>query len=81
MDERYGTRGVLFDISKVFDKTWHDCLVFKLKQNGISDNLLNILEDFLRNRRQRVVVNDQISNWENIHAHVLLVLSWDRFRS
>ena len=81
MDERYGTRGVLFDISKVFDKAWHDCLVFKLKQNGISDNLLNILEDFLRNRKQRVVVNDQMSNWENIHARVLLVLSWDRFRS
>ena len=55
---------------KVFDKVWHEGLVFKLKQNGISGNLLNIFEDFLRNRKQRVVLNGQISNWKNIHEDV-----------
>ena len=50
IDEGYEIRGV-FDISKVFDKVWHEGLVFKLKQNGISGNLLNIFEDFLRNRK------------------------------
>ena len=44
--------------------------VFELKQNGISGNLPNIFEDFLRNRKQRVVLNGQTSNWENIHAGV-----------
>ena len=43
---------------------------FKLKQNGISGNLLNIFEDFLINGKQRVALNGQISNWENIHAGV-----------
>ena len=43
---------------------------FKLKQNGISGNLLNIFEDFLRNKKQRVVLNGQTSNWKNIHAGV-----------
>ena len=70
MDEGYEIRGIFFDISKVFSKVWHEGLVFKLKQNGIFGNLLNILEDFLRNRKQRVVLNEQASNWENIHAGV-----------
>ena len=70
IDEGYETRGVFLDISKAFDKVWHEGLVFKLKQNGISGNLLNIFEDFLRNRKQRVVLNGQTFNWENIHAGV-----------
>ena len=45
-------------------------LVLKLKQNGISGNLLNILQDFLKNRKQRVVLNWQAYNWVNIHAGV-----------
>ena len=36
MDEGYEIRGVFLDISKAFDKVWHEGLVFKLKQNGIS---------------------------------------------
>ena len=35
------------DISKTFEKGWYDGLAFKLKQNGIHDNLLNTLEEFL----------------------------------
>ena len=70
MDESYEIRGVFLDTSKVFDNVWHEGLVFKLKQNGISGNLLNIFEDFLRNRKQRVVLNGQTSNWKNIHAGV-----------
>ena len=70
MDEVYEIRGVFFDISKAFGKVWHEGLVFKLKQNGISGNSLKYFEDFLRNRKQRVVLNGQTSNWENIHAGV-----------
>ena len=42
----------------------------KLKQNGISDDLLNILSDFLRNRRQRVTLNSKSSSWTNVNAGV-----------
>ena len=42
MDEGYEIRGVFLDISKAFGKVWHEGLVFKLKQNGTSGNLLNI---------------------------------------
>ena len=57
MDEGYKIRDFFLDILKSFDKVLHEGLVFKLKQNGISSNLLSILEGSLRNRKQRVVLN------------------------
>ena len=40
-DQSYETRGVFLDISKVFDKVWHDGLPHELKENGISGKLSN----------------------------------------
>ena len=56
-DDGLEVRGVFLDISKAFDKIWHEGLIFKLKQNGISGKLLQILSDFLSNRKQRIVLN------------------------
>ena len=50
-DEGFDVRSVFLDMSKAFDKVWHDGLIFKLKQNGISGNLLNLLSNFLRIRK------------------------------
>ena len=47
-DDGFEVRSVFLDISKV----WHEGLIFKLKQNGILDDFLNILSDFLRKRKQ-----------------------------
>ena len=63
-------RSVFLDISKAFDKVWHDGIIYKLTENGISGNLLNLLEDFLKERKQRVVLNRQVSTWKNINAGV-----------
>ena len=49
---------------------WHEGIIYKLKRNGISGNLLNLLTDFLRNRKQRVILNGQSSSWANINAGV-----------
>ena len=62
--------GVLLDISKAFDKVWHKDLIYKLKQNGISGKLLNLIIDFLSNRKQRVVLNGKYPSWTNIEAGV-----------
>ena len=54
-------------MSKAFHKVWREGIIFKLQKNGISDNLLNILSDFLRNRKQRVTLNGQSSSLANIN--------------
>ena len=69
-DEGFEVRSVFLDISKVFEKVRHKGLIFKLSQNGISGNLLDILSDFLNDRKQRVVLNGQKSTWENVNAGV-----------
>lgn len=63
-------RVIFLDISKAFDKVWHKGLIFKLKRAGISGNLLEWLIDYLSNRRQRVVINGQHSDWGFIQAGV-----------
>ena len=47
---------------------WHDFIVLKLKQNGISDNFLNLLLNFFRNTKERVVCNGQPSSWADVNA-------------
>ena len=69
-DDGYEVRGVFLDISKAFDKEWHQGLHYKLRQSGISDELLNILIDFLDNRTQRVILNSQYSSWAKVEAGV-----------
>ena len=69
-DDELEVRSVFLDISKAFDKVWHEGVIFKLKQNGISGDLLNILTDFLSNRKQRVVLNGQVSTWTSVNAGV-----------
>ena len=44
--------------------------LFKLQQNDISDDLRNILSDFLRNRKQRVTLNGHSSSWTSVNAGV-----------
>ena len=69
-DDGFEVRSVFLDIGKAFDKVWHEGILFKLQQNGITDDLLNILADFLRNRKQRVTLNGQSSSWTNVNAGV-----------
>ena len=63
-------RSNFLDISKAFDKVWHEGLIFKLETIGISGNLLKLFESFLSNRQQRVVLNGQHSIWAPVLAGV-----------
>ena len=63
-------RAVFLDISKAFDKVWHDGLIFKLKQNGVSGNLLRFFESYLSDRYQRVVLNGFDSEYAAIDSGV-----------
>ena len=46
-------------------------IIFKLTENGMSENLLNLFQDFLKKRKQRVVFIKQVSAWKNINVGVL----------
>ena len=50
-------RGNFLDISKAFEKVWHEGLLYKLKSIGVSGNLFNLFRSFLDDIYQRVVIN------------------------
>ena len=68
--KRPEVRAVFLDISKAFDKVWHDGLLYKLEQNGITGHLLLLLKNYLSNRKQRVVINGSLSDYSKIEAGV-----------
>ena len=70
IDEQKEVRVIFLDISKAFDKVWHDGLLYKMKKNGITGNLFYWFRDYLSNRKQRVVINGKSSDWGNINAGV-----------
>ena len=59
-------RAVFLDISKAFNKVWHQGLLYTLKQHGISVNFLESLNDFLKAWKPRVALN-----WQTPHGQML----------
>ena len=45
-------------------------LIFKISQNGIFFNLLDMLHNVLSNRKLRVLLNGQKFTWENVNEGV-----------
>ena len=67
-DPTLEVRSVFLDISKAFDRVWHDGLLYKLRRCG--GNLFTLLHSFLTNRKQRTVLNGTSSSWGNASAVV-----------
>ena len=70
LDDKKEVRIVFCDISKAFDRVWHNGLIYKLKKIGISGKLLKWFENYLSDRQQRVVINGESSDWGYIMAGV-----------
>ena len=51
-----------------FEKVWRESLIFKLNQNYIFGNLINLSHEFLRNRKERVLL--KVSYWSDVRAGV-----------
>ena len=49
---------------------WHDGLIYKINRIGITENSLKLIESFLSNRFQRVVLNGQSSSWTPVYPGV-----------
>ena len=70
IDNKNDVCAVYLDILKAFDKVYHKGLIFKLKQIGVTGNLLMLIESYLTNRRQQVVLNGVSSDTKYINAGV-----------
>jgi methylaspartate ammonia-lyase len=63
LDKKNSIDVIYLDFQKAFDTLPHKRLIHKLKGYGISGNLLLWIQDFLHERKQRVVLNGQSSSW------------------
>ena len=64
---------VFCDVSKAFDRVWHKEIIFKLKQVGIEGELLEyilMINDYLSNRQQKVVIKNCSSSLRRVNAGV-----------
>ena len=57
---------IYLDFQKAFDKVPHQRLLLKLKAHGIGDGIIDWIEQCLADRRQRVVVDGEASNWKSV---------------
>ena len=57
---------IYLDFQTAFDKVPHQRLLLKLKTHGIGDGLIDWIEQMLTDRRQRVVVDGEVSNWKTV---------------
>ena len=62
-DPTLEVRGVFLDMSKAFDKVWHEGLIYKLRQVGTSGEAQALINSSIKNRFQHVMLNGQPSNW------------------
>jgi hypothetical protein len=70
IDEHKEIFFIFFDISKAFDRVWHQGLLFKLRQYGISGSLITWFESYLKNRSQKVTLQGAESSLREIRAGV-----------
>ena len=61
---------IYLDFQKAFDKVPHQRLLLKLKAHGIGDSTTDWIEQWLTGRRQRVVVDGEVSNWKSVLSGV-----------
>ena len=61
---------IYLDFSKAFDSVPHQRLARKLEGFGIKGHVLQWLQDFLNNRRQKVRIGDEESEWEQVLSGV-----------
>jgi len=71
LDKKKIVGGLFLDLQKAFDCVNHDILLSKLNFYGISGKANKLLESYIKDRYQRVVMKDKFSNkltskWERI---------------
>lgn len=71
IDSHINNTTISIDFQKAFDSVSHDKLLSKLNSYGINGNLLALIADFLKDRKQVTKVGDQLSNWQPVKSGVV----------
>ena len=66
VDERSPVDVIYLDFQKAFDKVPHQRLILKLKSHGMGNSIINWIEQWLTDRKQRVVVDGEVSSWKSV---------------
>ena len=66
IDNEVYVSALFMDLSKAFDTINHDLMLAKLKAYGFSANALNLKHSYLKNRKQKVQINNKFSLERNI---------------
>lgn len=70
LDNKRPVDVIYLDFQKAFDTVPHKRLIHKLKAYGIKGKILCWIEDFLKNRKQRVVLNGKSSEWTEVSSGI-----------
>jgi len=70
LDENKYVAAILMDLSKAFDCLPHDLLIMKLGCYGVSDQALDLLSNYLSNRKQCVKLGSNMSSFKDIYKGV-----------
>ena len=70
VDEGSPVDVIYLDFQKAFDKVPHQRLILKLKSHGMGNSIINWIEQWLTDRRQRVVVDGEVSSWKSVFSGV-----------
>jgi hypothetical protein len=70
LDSGTPTDTVFLDFAKAFDKVPHRRLIEKMKAVGVGGKLLAWVQNWLENRKQRVVLSGEASGWRPVRSGV-----------
>ena len=70
VDERSPVDVIYLDFQNAFDKVPHQRLILKLKSHGMGNSIINCIEQWLTDRKQRVVVDGEVSSGKSVLSGV-----------
>ena len=70
LDKGEYVSALFMDLSKAFDTINHDLLIAKPKVYGFSKEALKLMKSYLKNRKQKVQINNKFSSERDVIAGV-----------
>ena len=70
LDNREAVAVLAIDLSKEFDSVCHGLLLAKLRAYGFTDQALELMRNYLQDRRQRVKLDDIYFDWKPVKVGV-----------